>query len=133
MLSSGLTVNSKRLSLVRSPTPEELRARKNVRENAWLWFYGMGAFAMNQLLKIAGFVVGRFGLPTLPEDADPLKGQRANDGCMFFALFEHVFVVNGQVSGDRRRVGNEDLECQGMGVTGYSWRGRVSKRRFGSE
>src|SRR6266581_9029894 len=54
----------------------------------------MGAFAMNQLLKIAGFVVGRFGLPTLPEDADPLKGQRANDGCVFFALFEHVLVVN---------------------------------------
>ena len=63
-------------------------------ENAWLWFYGVGAFAMNQLLKIAGFVVGRSGLPALPEDADPLKGQRANDGCMFFALFEHVLVVN---------------------------------------
>ncbi len=44
-----------------------------------------------------------------------------------------VSIVRGQVSGDRRRVSDEDSECQGIGVTGYSWRGRVSKRRFGNE
>src|SRR5260370_35514150 len=40
----------------------------------------------SQALEIDDFVIGRAGLPALPDDADPFEGQGAHGGVVAFAF-----------------------------------------------
>src|SRR5258708_33599176 len=65
----------------RNATPEEVRQGKNWSKKGSWRGYSVGAFAMNQLLQIARFVIGGAGPPAHPQDPHPVGGQGGgNDG-----------------------------------------------------
>ena len=56
-------------------------------------FYGVRTLASEELFKVASLVIGGASLPTLPKDANPLEGQRAEDDVVAFAFGFHVLVI----------------------------------------
>jgi hypothetical protein len=58
-------------------------------------FYGVRALASEELFKVASLVIGGASLPTLPEDANPLEGQCAEDANIMDGVFiAGVFILS---------------------------------------